>query len=308
MTKTLYVFWGLAVCIAIVAGLRSQPPKNSAHVLSALQYPAPSPFAVRLPGSPDPVVRAKYAILIDAGSFYSLYKKNAYTPVPVASTTKIMTALVVLERYNLEDAVTISKKAVRQIGSSTGLRAGEAITVGSLLKALLIQSGNDAAYALAEHGGSVDQFVEQMNIKAWELGMRSTKFKDPAGLDDDGYSTAHDLAILAAAAAQEKIIVDISQTAQTTISSTDGLQRHALNNSNRLVTEEMYFPGAIGLKTGFTPAAGHTLVAVAERGGRMLISVILLTLDDTKEASARESYKLLSWGFANHHWLEDSLR
>lgn len=304
MKKVFVVCWGMIMVAALVVGFASRTPLNEGKVLSVQNYPAPPAFPVRLAGTLDPAVRAKYVILLDANTFYPLYKKEAYTPVPIASTTKMMTALVVMERYKLEDVIKISRKAAGQIGSTTGLVVGEAITVRSLLKALLIQSGNDAAYALAEHGGSVEQFVTWMNEKAAEIGMRSTQFKDPAGLDDEGRSTAFDLGILAATLAQDKRVTDIAMIPEALITSTDGRHRHLLKNSNRLVTEEMYFPGAMGMKTGFTPAAGHTLVAVAERDGKRLVSVVLFTFDDTKEASARETYKLLSWGFDNHQWVD----
>ena len=302
MTKALYILWGLLVVAALGVGGASSTPNNAGTVLSAQSVPSPAPFPVRLPGALDPQVQAKYAILIDADSFYPLYKRDAYTAVPIASTTKMMTALLTLERHTPGDLVTISRKASLQIGSTTGLLPGEVLTVGSLLMALLIQSGNDAAYALAEQDGSVEQFVLDMNAKAREIGMRATEFKDPAGLNDDGSSSAFDLAVLAARLIEDKRITGITATPEATIVSTDGRQHHLLKSSNRLVTEELYFPGVMGVKTGFTPAAGHTLVAAAERDGRRLVSVILSTYEDSKDASAKESAKLLNWGFESHRW------
>lgn len=304
MKRLGFVLWGLVLMSSLFMGISAnQTEVTSGDVLSAQDHPRLSSFPIRRPGSADYNAKAKYAILLDAGSFYPLFQKEAYQPVPIASTTKMMTALVVLEKYKLDDVVTISRKAVFQIGSSTGFLPGETLTVRALVQALLIQSGNDAAYALAEFGGSVDEFVARMNSKAKEVGMNQTSFRDPAGLDDEGRSTAFDLAILAANLLRDETLAQIVKTKEMTISSTDSRHTHNLKNSNRLLTDEMYFPGILGLKTGFTPAAGHTLVSAAERDGHTLISVVLFTYDDTTEASARESGRLLSWGFDNHVWV-----
>ena len=304
MNPKWYILWGIVVIAALALGVTIRLPDQPAsrEVLSAQQYPEPAPFPVRRPGTLDPAIRAKYVILLDADSFYPLYRKEAYQEVPVASTTKMMTALVVLDRYRPDEEVTVSRQATQQIGSTTGLLPGERITVDSLLRALLIQSGNDAAYALAEHGGSVEQFVSWMNDKAKEVGMHASSFKDPAGLDDGGRSTAFELAVLGSLLMRQPKVREITATSEMTITSVDGKQTHLLKNSNRLVTPELYFPGATGIKTGFTPAAGHTLVAAAEREGRLLIGVILFTYEDTKDASARESARLLNWGFASYLW------
>jgi len=305
MSRLWYAVWAGLVLFSFVAGLTADPPDlvSSKRVLSAQDVPLPAAFPVRVPGSLDPKVNARYVILIDADSFYPLFKQEAYTKVPIASTTKMMTALLALERFGLDEEITITREAALQIGSTTGLLPGERITVHALLKALLIQSGNDAAYALAQHSGSVEQFVLLMNERARSLGMRSTTFRDPAGLDDEGRSTAFDLSILAAALIKRSEITSITEMPEGTITSADGRQSHQLTNSNRLVTEELYFPGILGLKTGFTPGAGHTLVGAASREGRTLISIVLSTHEDSKEASARESYKLLQWGFDRHRWV-----
>jgi D-alanyl-D-alanine carboxypeptidase (penicillin-binding protein 5/6) len=298
-----HVAWGLLVLIAALIGIIAKVPDLSVgQVLSQQDIPPPAPFPVRLEKTADYSVRARYAVLIDKDSFYQLYAKEARTPVPVASTTKLMTAIVAWERFGSDAQVTVSRKATLQIGSTTGLVAGEVLTVHSLLSALLIQSGNDAAYALAEHSGGVETFVDFMNEKAREFGLRSTQFQDPAGLNDEGFSSAFDLAVLAARFLEYDELVAITKTAEAEIYSTDGVHSHRLKNSNRLVTEEMFFPGILGLKTGFTPAAGHTLVSAASKGGRTLIAVVLSTFDDTKEASAIESNRLLSWGFSSHRW------
>jgi D-alanyl-D-alanine carboxypeptidase (penicillin-binding protein 5/6) len=283
--------------IGLVAGLGS---RNQPSVKTDLPRLAPFPYLN--PESDRPLVNARQAVLIDRDSFYILYEKDAYTPVPIASVTKLATALVVLEKYKPDDVVTVAREATLVPGTKIGLKTGEQITTLNLLKAILIHSGNDAAYALAYHGGSLDEFVFLMNEKAKTVGLKNTKLADPAGLDDAGFSTAFDLGILVARTFREDTVKNIVGTVKETITSTDGTIKHDLENSNRLVKEEMYFEGIIGGKTGFTPLAGHNLVAAAERDGHMLISVIINTYEDTKEASARENGKLLSWGFESHTW------
>lgn len=239
----------------------------------------------------------------DVESGYPLYEKNETEAVPIASTTKLMTAVVVLDHYALDEVVTVSQAAASQIGSDINLVTGEKITVESLLKGLLIKSGNDAALALAEHRGR-DQFVTWMNETASELGMTNTRFLDPAGLDDEGHSTARDLAVLAAYALRYEKVQEIVALERVTITAVDGSQVHELETSNRLlkVDHPLYFQYATGLKTGFTPAAGHCLVSSAVKNGHTVVSVVLGTTEQTVEASAKESRKLLTWAFDSFSW------
>jgi serine-type D-Ala-D-Ala carboxypeptidase (penicillin-binding protein 5/6) len=243
---------------------------------------------------------------MDAPSAYVLYQKNADMKVPIASTTKIMTATVVLDNYSdhLDDVVTITQPMVAVEGSDIQLRAGEKIEVGDLLKGLLIMSGNDAAYSLAIHFGGKDSFVKEMNDKAAFLGLDSTHYQCPAGLNDDGYSTAQDLANLTNYALKNPTFSSIVSTAQATIISTDGRFVHELKNSNRMLQADdpSYFPSALGVKTGFTYAAGHCLVSSTKVNGHQLIGVVLNTNESTITASAKESKKLMEWGFANWNW------
>ncbi|MFA6493213.1 MAG: D-alanyl-D-alanine carboxypeptidase family protein [Patescibacteria group bacterium] len=254
----------------------------------------------------DPKVYAKSAILIDETSFKTLYQKDSEIKVPIASTTKIMTATVVLEDYpdKMKDVVTITREMANVEGSGAQLRIGEKISVESLLKGLLIVSGNDAAYSLASYLGGKDKFVEEMNEKAVFLGLNNTFYKDPAGLDDEGYSTARDLAILASYAMRNEAFAKIVSTPEINIISEDGLVLHEFKNSNRMLRDEeqFYYPFAIGVKTGFTLDAGHCLVSSAQKDGHRLIAVILNTNENTLTASAKESRKLLDWGFSNWTW------
>jgi len=257
-------------------------------------------------GTTDPQVYAKAVILRDVGSSYVMYEKNASEKVPIASTTKIMTATVVLEDFsdNLDDLVTITSPMIGVEGSDIQLRVGEKIKVRDLLKGLLIMSGNDTAYALAIHFGGLESFESKMNAKASFLGLENTHFKDPAGLDDDGYSTAHDLSILAAYAMRNDQFSSIVKTSETTISSADGSIVHDLKSSNRLIKSDdaFYYPLAIGVKTGFTYAAGHCLVSAAANNNHEILAVVLYTNENSITASAAESRKLLEWGFGNWSW------
>ncbi len=251
---------------------------------------------------PDNIWADSY-ILIDADSSQVLAKYDESNIVPIASTTKIMTAIVTIENYNLDEVANISEEAAYQTPSVIGLIPQEKISIRNLLYGLLINSGNDAAYALAEHIG-FDNFIKKMNDKATYLGLKDTHFKDPAGLDDDGRSSARDLAFLTAYALNFDLFKEIIKTTDKTVASIDESYTHQLKNSNRLIQPEelLYFAPAIGVKTGYTPDAGHCLVSAAEKDGHTLIAVILKTTEETNDASAKESKKLLEWGFENYAW------
>lgn len=285
--------------IKSISGAKTQPPS----LTSVLDFEKPPE---KKDSQSNPNILAKTAILIDSQSFERLYEKNPQEKVPIASLTKIMTALVVLEEYpdRLSDVVNITSAMISVDGSDIQLRPGEKITVENLLKGLLIYSGNDAAFSLANFLGGKDEFVKSMNEKAQFLGLKNTHFKDPAGLDDEGFSNAKELAILATYALRNKTFAEIVKTPNIAFASVDGRVVHKLENSNRMlrVEEQFYYPWAMGVKTGFTPAAGHCLVAAAEKDGHQLISVILNTNEDSLTASAKESKKLLEWGFANYQW------
>ena len=251
----------------------------------------------------DPNASARAMVVYDVQSGYPLYEKNAHDRVPIASTTKLMTAIVTLEHFDLQDTVTVSKEAAAEIGSEMYLTTGEQIRVEDLLKGLLIKSGNDAALALAEHGG-IDHFISLMNDTAQRLGLTDTQFRDPAGLNDEGYSSARDLAVIATYALRKEKVQEIVRMERAVVTAVDGSQVHELENSNRLlrVDHPLYFQYATGLKTGFTPAAGHCLVASASQNGNTIVSVVLGTTEETAEASAKESRKLLTWALSSFSW------
>ncbi len=231
-------------------------------------------------------VSASAAVLMDMDSGRVLYERNAGNRMLIASTTKIMTALVALRDGNLADTVKVSREAAYTEGSSMYLKEGEELTLETLLYGLLLCSGNDAAVAVAEHvGGSVKGFVEQMNETAMELGMEDSSFANPNGLDDgEHYSTAYDMALLARAAMKNETLVRIASTRTVTVGG------RTMTNHNKLL---QFMDGCLGLKTGYTRAAGRTLVSCAERGGQRLIAV---TLQDGNDWADHQS--LYDYGFA----------
>ena len=233
-------------------------------------------------------ISAEKAILMDAATGRVLYERNADTESLIASTTKIMTALVVCERCNVLDRVRIPAEAVGVEGSSLYLREGEVLTVQELLYGLMLHSGNDAATALAIYcGGTVEGFAELMNDKARELGLENTHFANPHGLDaPDHHSTARDLAVLAAYAMDNPIF------RQTVSTKTVTAGERSLRNHNKLLWQ---VDGAEGVKTGYTRAAGRILVSSASRDGRRLVAVTINAPDDWNDHRA-----LLEDGFSRY--------
>jgi len=230
-------------------------------------------------------VSASAAVLMDMDSGRVLYERNAKTRMLIASTTKILTALVAIRDGVLSDTVKVSREAAYTEGSSMYLKGGEELTLETLLYGLLLCSGNDAAVAVAEHvGGGVEGFVERMNETALELGMEDSSFANPNGLDDEEhYSTAYDMALLACAAMKNETLVRIASTRTVTIGG------RTMTNHNKLLG---YMDGCLGLKTGYTRAAGRTLVSCAERNGQRLIAV---TLQDGNDWADHQS--LYDYGF-----------
>ena len=233
-------------------------------------------------------ISAEKAIVLDGASGRVLYEKNADSQSLIASTTKIMTALVICEQCNVLDRMRIPKEAVGIEGSSMYLQEGEVLTLQELLYGLMLSSGNDAAVALAIYcGGTVEGFAELMNDKARILGLRNTHFENPNGLDSPGhYSTARDLAVLAAYAMENPIF------AKTVSTKSIRVGERYLTNHNKLLWR---VEGADGVKTGFTKAAGRILVSSATRDGRRLVAVTLNAPSDWQDHS-----QLLNEGFARY--------
>lgn len=231
---------------------------------------------------------AEKAILLDAATGRVLYEQNADKQSLIASTTKIMTALIICEQCNVLDRMRIPKEAVGIEGSSMYLQEGEILTIQDLLYGLMLHSGNDAAVALAIYcGGTVEGFAGLMNDKAHNLGLTGSHFVNPNGLDaPDHYSTARDLAILSAYAMENPIFYKTVSAKTVTVG-----QRY-LRNHNKLLWQ---VEGADGVKTGYTRAAGRLLVSSATRNGRRLIAVTINAPDDWRDHAA-----LLNDGFSRY--------
>ena len=234
-----------------------------------------------------PTISAESYVLMDADSGQVLLSQNETQEKSIASTTKIMTALVAIENSLLSDKVTVKKSHLKE-GSSMYLAEGEVVTMEALLYGLLLPSGNDAADCIADHCGGRKAFVEKMNEKAEALGMTHSSFKNPSGLDEDGhYSCALDMARLAAYAMQNPTFARICATTTATVG------ERVMGNHNKLLgTVE----GCIGLKNGFTDDAGRTLVTCCERDGLRLIAVTLHDSFDKVDHGA-----LYDYGFSAYH-------
>ncbi len=239
-------------------------------------------------GSSAPSVSAKSAILVSDGEV--LYEKNADERLPMASTTKIMTCLIALERCDPDETVVVTKASCGIEGTSLYLRDGDTATVRDLVYAAMLRSANDAASALAVHvSWTEEEFCRLMNDKAKSLGMTSTHFDNPHGLpSEDHYTTARDFAALALYAMNNEEFRAVVSTTSCSIK-ISGKSR-ALINHNRMLKS---YEGADGVKTGYTKTAGRCLVSSAERGGVRLICVTLSDPDDWRDHTA-----LLDYGFS----------
>ena len=242
----------------------------------------------------EPQISSPIALIYDRASGKIMYEKNGNKQTPMASTTKIMTAIVVLENANLKDVVTIDSKAAGVGGSRLGLKKNDKITVNDLLYGLLLRSGNDAAVALANYvGGSIEGFAEMMNNKAKELGLVNSHFIVPHGLDNDGhYTTAYELAKMADYALKIDKFKEIVSTKSITIN-INGYPK-AINNTNQLLGS---IAGVYGVKTGFTNGAGRCLVSACERGDLDIITVIIGA--DTTNQRTADTIKLINYAYNN---------
>ena len=239
-------------------------------------------------------LNSRIALIYDRASGRILYEKNGNKQTPMASTTKIMTAIVVLENANLKDTVTITSKAAGTGGSRLGLKKNDKITVNDLLYGLMLRSGNDAAVALAIHiGGSIEGFAQMMNDKAKEMGLTNSHFVVPHGLDNEGhYTTAYELAKMADYALNIAKFKEIVSTKSTTIY-INGYAK-AINNTNQLLGS---ISGVYGVKTGFTNGAGRCLVSSCKRDDLDIITVIIGA--DTTKMRTADTIKLIQYAYEN---------
>ena len=266
---------------------------TAASLAAALALPA---------GAAALEVAAPSAVLMDAATGTVLFEKDAHTPLPPASVTKIMTLLLVMEalesgRISWDDQVTASETAAAKGGSQVYLERGETMTMDEMIKSVAVVSANDCATALAEHvAGSEAAFVELMNSRAAELGMENTHFVNCTGLDDDPdaenhLTTAYDIALMSRELLKHEKIRDYTTIWMDTVRG----GAFGLSNTNKLVR---FYSGTTGLKTGYTQAAGHCLSASAERDGMELIAVVLHC--DSSGDRFQSAKQLLDFGFANY--------
>lgn len=236
-------------------------------------------------------ISAEAGIIIAADTGEVIYEKNPDDRLPMASTTKIMTAITALESSGKDDIVTVSANAERQEGTSLYLKRGDKIRMEDLLYGLMLNSGNDAAVAVAEYiSGSVENFSCEMNKKAEKIGIKNSSFKNPSGLDDaEHYTTARDLALISAYAMQNTDFKTIVSTKEKSVR-VNNAETLYFANHNKLLKR---YDGAIGVKTGYTKRSGRCLVSAAERNGVMLIAV---TLNDPNDWNDHEN--MLDYGFA----------
>lgn len=241
---------------------------------------------------------AKAAILINGDTGEVIYSQNATERLPMASTTKIMTALLLCEHGELDREITVSAEMLRVEGSSMGLLAGDRVTLRGLLYGMMLPSGNDAANVTAYTlGKTVDGFVKMMNDRARELGLKNTHFETPSGLDgDEHYTSAQDLATLARVAMENKDFYEAASSPSVTLEYGNPPYRRSLSNHNRLLKT---FEGAVGVKTGFTKKSGRCLISAAKRDGKYVIAVTLSSPDDWADHKA-----LLEYGFSKTEILE----
>lgn len=238
-------------------------------------------------------LQARCAIAMDADSKMVLFSKNCDEIVPIASTTKIMTALVAIKYGNLDSKIEISKRSAGIGGSTVGYRAGEKITLRELLYGLMLRSGNDAAIAISEGvGGTVDNYLKLMNGYAKELGMLNTHYESPHGLDSSGhYCTAYDLALLTSVSRENKLLCDIVSTKDTDSSLKFTRSYH---NINKILWQ---IPEANGVKTGFTGKAGKCLVTSVNHQGRDIIIVVLNCTPRWQETQKINDYVLKNYEY-----------
>lgn len=249
-----------------------------------------------------PNIDAQASVLMDADTGQILYSKNGNEKHFPASTTKVLTALVVLEKTNLTDIVTVGPNPPFAEGSSIGLKEGEKLTVEDLLTGLLLESGNDCAEALAEHvAGSTEAFAKMMNEKAKEIGCTDSNFENPSGLPNDKHvTTAYDLALILKEAIKNPDFVRISRKISMQLSSTN-LEKTGrwVNNHNHLINKnsKYYYEYALAGKSGYTDVARQTFVISAKKDGRTLVASFLKAEDKNK--NFEDMPKLLEYGFNN---------
>jgi D-alanyl-D-alanine carboxypeptidase (penicillin-binding protein 5/6) len=300
----------LAACTSTQAEQTLHPAATQPAASATRTSASPSPSPRRLPASPalqvtgaPGKVKAKGAVLVDAATGQVLWSKAADTERPMASVTKVMTALLVLTSGNLNQQIQVPKAAFTYVwkygAESAALHPGDVLTAGELLEALLLPSGADAAYTLANYyGPGLTAFVADMNAAAAKLGMTHTHFTSPDGLpyptETSTYSTPNDLVTLGLAAMKYPAFRSIVNQRFYQLKKGPGHHQYWWDNTDALIGS---YQGALGIKDGYTDDAGHCLLFEAERDGRTLIGVVLGSPATGTAAGAQDAGKMLNWGF-----------
>lgn len=268
-----------------------QIPANNSSTLGVQKYIIP-PISL---GNRLPDVSAKAILVQDLATDTTLYEYNVQLSLPIASTTKIMTALVASE-YFKANSVLVVGDAAKVSGVRVGLIRGESLSFRALLYGMLLNSGNDAAFVIADnYQGGVNSFVAAMNKKANDLGLTGSHFDNPAGFDSPKhFSTASDLAKISQETLKDGTLARIFATKDTEVTSLDKKYKHSLVNLNKLLSQ---VSGVLGIKTGFTEAAKENLVTLVSRDGHKLL-IVVLGSDDR----FGESTKIIEWGYSNFVW------
>ena len=281
--------------------LRTQANLNAPPLAPLALTPRPiaTPQAVLTPAGAPGRLSASEFILMDADTGTILYEKNAEKPLPMASTTKIMTALIAIQAGNLDQVITIGQDAADEVdgtnGSKAGLIVGDKIRLRDLLYGLMLPSGDDAAIAIADGmAGSQKAFVDIMNVEAQKLHLYQTLYSNPDGLEYGlHYTTPYDLVRLARYAMSIPLFAKIVRTKEYDLPASNTHHAYPWPNINQLLFN---YNGALGIKTGWTPQAGGCLAFAAKRNGHTLIGVVLNSRDETTRFT--DAATLLNWGFA----------
>ena len=293
-------FTPFGVHILVTAGIVAPTPTPTPTPIPPTPTPTPEPVLTAR-GTP-PTLSATASYLVDMDTDHILADVNGEEPLPMASTTKIMTALIAIRTGDLNQLITVKQDAIDETllhdGSNAGLVVGEQLTLKDLLYALMVPSGDDAAIAIADAlAGTTDNFVQRMNLFAYRLRLFQTHYADPDGLNwrnsPDHYTTASDLSRLAQYAMSIPLFTEIVQTQSYSIGATAQHHAHTWKTTNTLLAT---YTGMLGIKTGHTDAAGYCLVFAAARNGHHLIGTVLHSPSDVQRD--KDVSTLLDWGFA----------
>lgn len=316
--KKIRALLALFLCLMILTAPALAAAEPAASAPEDASQTAAEPSSEAVSAAPEYHANAKVALLIDLNTGRTIYEQDADEQVYPASLTKIMTCLLALENGNLSDVVTITDEAYADLvsGSSTAdLQVGEQLRLEDLLYCMMVESGNEAANAVAEHiGGTIEDFVKMMNERAYELGCTHTHFMNPHGLHNEShYTTARDLSLIVQAALKSENFRTITNTAEYTLPATNLSDERVLKTTNMLIFQNSgnryYYPKAIGIKTGYTTPAGRCVISAAKSSGMYLLGIIcgaettVLETGDIQMESFPECINLFNYGFDNFSYV-----